>query len=172
MNAQPIYRGRFSEVFKCRPVTPAELQAMGQPDAAASIAQFIVPAGMLWPGYAIYRAWFVSVVSLADIPGVKPATKTAPEMTHEVMLMTANPNVDFDPDPDVPATWLPFIGKVAQQFVATDDQAAHIGEACAKAVCDGILPAVDVGDAGRARWATVITNTLEHMNSGGHGKPN
>lgn len=172
MNAQPIYRGRFSEVFRCRPVTPDELRALGQPDAVAGIAQFIVTAGMLWPGVAIYRAWFVSVVSLADIPGVKPAMKTAPEMTHEVMLITANPNVDFDPDPDAPETWLPFIAKVAQQFVATDEQASELAESCAKAVSDGILPAVDVGDYGRARWATVITNTLEHMNNGGHGKPN
>ena len=58
-----------------------------------------MPAGSLWPGYAIYRAWFVGVVTLADLPGVAPAKKVSPEMTHEVVFIAADPNVDYDPDP-------------------------------------------------------------------------
>lgn len=165
----PVYVGRFSAVYKCRAITRDELTAMGRPDAVASLGQFIVTAGSLWPGFPIYRAWFVGVISLADIPGVPPAKKETPEMTHEIMFTAADPNVDYDPDPDNPATWHPFAGKVGQQFTATDEVAVRIAEGCAKAVSDGILPAVDVGDPGRAAWKTMILNTLEHMTTGGHG---
>lgn len=123
---EPVYKGRFSSVYKCRPVAPYELKAL----------------------------------------------KVSPENTHEIMFTAADPNVDYDPDPDRPLSWTRFVGKVAQQFVATDEEAELIGLGCAKAVTDGILPAIDVGDHGRRRWATMIKNTLQHLQTGGHGEAN
>ncbi len=174
--APPVYEGMLSTVWRCRQAPPEELRALGKPDAVASLAQFIVPAGKLWPGFPIYRAWFVGVISLADFPGVPPAQKDAPEMTHEIMVTATDPNCGYDPDPEMPETWHNFTGKVAQQFnlgemapAEADAAAVNIAQKCAQAVTDGILPIVDVGDDGRATWAEVIANTVVHILTGGHG---
>lgn len=173
--ADPVYRGRLSDVYACRTAPPDELRFLGKPDAVATLAQFIVPAGNLWPGMPIYRAWFVATITLAEIPGVPPAQKNAPEMTHELMVIAADPNGGYDPDPEMPETWHNFAGKVAHQFnlgqfppAEADKRAVRIAQQCAQAVTDGILPIVDVGDAGRAMWAQAIDSTVEHITTDGH----
>jgi hypothetical protein len=165
----PIYVGRFSVVSRCRQLSREEvIDLFGSADATASLGAFIVGAGKLWPGFPIYRAWFISVITLADLPGVPPAKKFAYGVTHELIVCPADPNVEFDPDPEQPTTWRRFVCKVAHQFAATDAVALRVAEKCAMAAADGILPLVDVGDEGRAAWARSIDATVEHLMTGGH----
>lgn len=52
------------------------------------------------PGaHAFWQHWFLGVISLKDAPGVPPAHKTSPEMTHELSVYTINPESCPHPSP-------------------------------------------------------------------------
>lgn len=95
------------------------------------------------PGTAVVKAWLLtlpghhplwqhyclSVISLADIPGVPPAVKQFPEATHEILLMAMNPECDPAPDAPEEFQYLSPVNYVKQIDVVSDEIAILAGAA-------------------------------------------
>lgn len=129
----------------------------------AALDGWIITADCWHP---LWSQYLLSLVTLADIEGAPPANKQRAHFTHELTVLALDP----DHGPYTADTYstdsLRYLTPVniAEQFTATDDQARHITDLCARAVVDGRLTP-ETGDAPdhiRAWWHARITQTLEH----------
>src|SRR4029077_7173447 len=88
---------------------------------------------LIWP-------WrLISVIHLRDIPGVTAATKRYAEATHELMVLSIDPEACPNPDPDAPDNHYPTLRPidVAEQFHGLSDlDAAHLLELSVQACLD------------------------------------
>lgn len=142
-------------------------------DTPATLAAWIISAPHWHPAWSQY---LLAVITLADIPGTRPATVYVPGATHELIVAALNP--ERGPHAAATATnaSLDLLRPVniAQQFTGTDDRARELAALCARAVTDGIL-APETGDAPeliRAVWAQSIAQTLNHDADPHHGRAN
>lgn len=137
----------------------------------ATLDSWVITAPIWHPLWSQYG---LSLITLGDVPGVAAAHKTSPEMTHELMVMTIDPDSGpYDPDTNLTLRYL-MPGNVAEQFVATDDQALTLIELCAQAVTNGVLcpETADAPDRIRASWRASIHQTLDHSRDPHHGRAN
>lgn len=152
-------------------VPPAHYQA----DSPAGLDSWVITAPCWHPYWSQYS---LSVVTLTDLPGVPAPVKHFPEATHELLVVTLNPeHGPYDARTiTLTAGDLPFLTPVniAQQFVATDDQARHLAQLCARAVVHGVLcpETADAPDRVRTYWRQTIRDTLNHDRDPHHGHLN
>ena len=67
-----------------------------RPDHKATLIEYLVNGVGYHP---FWSHWYVSLISLEDIPGVPSATKNYPEAAYEIMVIALDPNKPL-PDPD------------------------------------------------------------------------
>lgn len=107
-----------------------------------------------WPWHLL------CVISLCDIPGMKPAVKKYPEAEYEISVLSIDPET-YPLDPDKPPFKLLMPPDVVIQFHGINAAKANrLGELAARACADGALnPDVD----GRAGWKVAIAETVDHL---------
>ncbi len=113
----------------------------------------------------------VSVISLRDVPGMKPAVITTPGATHEVMIFALDP--DFHPDDrwctGGAGRWnartLTPANLVEQLVGLTDEHANELVFLFAHSCCDGLTsPDSDY----RAQNVRLLQGTADHLRQGRH----
>lgn len=135
------------------------------PDTTATVASWFLDC----PGQSpAWRHYALSIVHLRPIEGVRSATVTVPQATHEVLLVAMNPKVDVRPDD--PMTWqfLTPVNVCEQVQLPDDKAAADLLELAARSVVDGILPAEPMLAASREPWRTVLIKTAAHLRGEEH----
>ncbi len=126
------------------------------------------------PGrHPFWQWWTVSLVSLADIPGIGAAVKRETSMTHEIIVVALNPET-FKPTDEwydnrsrdrVGRHFMHPIDLSAQFEVGSDQDARDIAFLFVRALCDGYLtPDQD----GRIVNAHHIEATAKHYREGAH----
>jgi len=139
-------------VLPVDPETPAQL---------AGIYSALILAPLAHP---IWKYHLLSVISLRDIVGVRPAHKHYPEAEYEIGVYAVNPEVPIDPEK--PPFNLLEPSDVVVQFHGVDvGQARRIGELTTRSCVDGFLvPDSDF----RESWKKTIADTVEHFKQGRH----
>ena len=121
------------------------------PQHCATLAAAVlhVPASHpVWP-------WKVcSVITLADIEGLPPANKMRPEMTHELLVLSINPEADLSA---VPATAKGVLRleppDIIHQFVGSDHDARELHSYVISGMLSGaLIPDTDW----RTHWAQTL----------------
>lgn len=130
----------------------------------ACLASWMIHAPGQSPAWSHY---LLSIVHLRELDGV-PAFIRLPGSSHEMMLAAldsgTSPKAD---DWDSLHALMPTNAEV-QFFVGSDDDAVTLGEKCVQAICDGLMPAEPAfPDQGQKAWQKVVTDTAEHMRTGG-----
>lgn len=141
--------------------------------APATLASWIITA----PGFhPLWDQYHLAVITLADLPGIPPAKKSRPGVTHELMVMALDPDQGTVHAAKVGAASLQYLrpGNIAEQFTATDDQARELAELAAQAVVDGRLNPETAEAPGliRATWSHAIQDTIAHYRDPHHGQAN
>lgn len=98
---------------------------------------------MTMPDSAPGNAWdqyLLQCITLADLPGVPPANKKSPEMTHEVLVVTLVPNRRWTAD-DTEYKWMSKPHVSAQFRVRDDDMARAVSEDLVRGCTEGLLAA-------------------------------
>jgi hypothetical protein len=142
-------------------------------DTPATLAAWIISAPHWHPAWSQY---LLAILTLADIPGTRPATIYVPGATHELIVAALNP----EPGPHAALTATnATLGllrpvNIAQQFTATDARARELAALCVRAVVGGVLnpETGDAPDRIRAVWARSIAQTLDHDTDPHHGRAN
>jgi hypothetical protein len=133
----------------------------GPPDWQGSIAAWIVNQ----PGaHPFWRYWFVGVVHLRDIPGVKPAKKRYPLAAYEFIILALDPEkplpeIDGHRNGNPMKMLMP--PDVVLQFHGLDDKRAEelAGLAVAAIINGQMSPDQDY----RGMWRAAIQSTIEHL---------
>jgi hypothetical protein len=142
-------------------------EARRTPDHQASIESYLLDI----PGaHPFWHRWALSVIHLRDIPGVPPAHISVLGATHELSILSIDPN--WQPDLAKPSlgfdAGVPFLtpADVVEQFIVRNDaDARQLGAACVRAIVDGHLsPDQDF----RPAWRRVIAETAKHIREGRH----
>ncbi len=159
----PTFQGRGGKCWRVR------LPPVGQrfrPDWDATVGCFIVHV----PGAHIaWDHWFVSVVHLRPIEGVKPAFVRAAGLTHEFVIASIDPDSPLPPPVVSGPNWGPrFLTPldVVEQFTTANDAVAdEILELAVLAIVGGqASPDSDW----RAWWKDSIARTAQHFADGTH----
>lgn len=153
-----------------RRIPPANYQAT----SPATLDGWIITAPIWHP---LWSQYMLAVITLAEVPGVRPAHKQRENVTHELMVMTLNPDHGpYDAAQVGEQGSLHYLtpGNVAEQFTATDDQARELAELTARAVVDGRLcpETADAPARIRAAWRRSIHQTIDHFRDPHHGHAN
>lgn len=147
------------------PIAP--IGQRGRPDADGTVIAWLLhapAAHILWCYYA------VAIIHLRPIPGVPAPIIRGDGATHELMIVSLNPEV---PLPDLEAVGrgddsFAFLAPpdVVEQFTVRDDaEAARLGELAIKVCVDGIAsPDQDW----RSWWKRAIADTAAHFRAGQH----
>lgn len=131
------------------------------------------------PGLSCLDTFAMALITLADLPGVRPANRTWPWVTHELLVHT----VDTTEGPvpfETPLPW-PFMQphNLSMQFEADDDdQARHLLHDLARGIADGLLPPeIQAYVPERQKmmtlvplhqlWRDTVDATIEHLRTGG-----
>lgn len=136
-------------------------------DSPTGLAAWIATAPGLHP---LWSQYLLSVVSLKDVPGAAEPVLQRPGMTHEVTVFVLNP--DWGPYEPVRFRGIRVLEpvNVVEQFAATNEEAVHLLELCARAVADGLLnPETTASDTLKLVWRDAIATTLDHGK--GHDGP-
>lgn len=121
--------------------------------------------------HPLWHWWRIQAVHLRPIVGAPPARLHFQGATHEIAIMSVDPegtpNVDATTGADLAVKLLSPFDLVHQVGGITDQQAAKIVEGMVGMMVRGHLsPDSDF----RGAWETIITNTAQHMVLGGHPK--
>lgn len=112
------------------------------------------------------------MISLADIPGVRPAKKEFDRATHEVIFFAMDPEFSVDKletalaggaEP-ISKGFLTPVDLVHQVELANDAQAAAVFETILRAIVAGNPPDSDF----RRWWVESLNATAKHYREGGH----
>lgn len=126
--------------------------------------------------HPLWTQYMLAVITLADTPGVDPAHKEHPDNTHQITVMTLDPDHGPYNAATVTGDELHFLqpGNIGQQFTATDTQAIQLTELCTRAVVDGLLnpETADAPERIRAAWRSSIHQTLDYDRDPHHGRLN
>lgn len=157
----PTYSGLVAKAWLCEYELPAVMDATDRAAFEATLRQYIIHA----PGAHPFWSWYyMAGISLRDIPGAEPAKRHFEGATHELMVMS------LDPDKEAPrpngkfgehGTLAPLDppDHVIQTMFVNDEQFGEIVDLFAKAVVNGGLsPDSDW----RERWRQSMTYTVDH----------
>ena len=116
------------------------------------------------PGaHPFWKFWMVSMIALREMPGVPPAIKDSPDMTHEFSIYTINPEVCPDPDPAANVHFFPFLHPadvLVQVRLPSDGQALALLRVGVTWAVDGLLsPDSDF----RSVWQQRIREEAQRM---------
>ncbi len=137
-----------------------------RPEKVLAISSWLINM----PGaHAFWSYWTLSIISLRDVPGVKPAVKRYPEAEYEFMIMAINPEKCPLPDPDLMLTdgypWLTPIDVVEQFHGISEMDCRRLAEGAIKAILSGqVSPDQDY----RPMWKALIAGTVQHFADGHH----
>jgi hypothetical protein len=117
--------------WKCEPT----------PDAPACLALYL----LFCPGaHAAWSWWQLSLCHLRDLAGLPPASKQFPEATHEILILSINPEACPLPDPDSPP-W-PYLTPfdLVEQVMTNDENGKQILARMVETIMTGrVSPDVD-----------------------------
>jgi hypothetical protein len=134
-------------------------------DQEASLAAWHLNCPHAHPFWSWYM---VTLIHLRDVPGMsKPATKQYPGASHEVIVMSLNPDHALTEPGQIqhPLYYLEPFDHVIQFDGTTDEQAIRVIELYVRACVDGhISPDQDYREA----WKSMMRKTVEHVVTGGH----
>ena len=163
ISAPATFRGVSGEAWRLE-LPP--LGARGRPDLDGTVACYIVRV----PGaHAFWDHWNMSVVHLRPIPGVKAATRHRPDVTHELIIGSLDPEEPLPAALVADGTFRLHILRpldVVEQFTVRDDAIAdRLLELAVRAVVDGFAsPDQDW----RIWWGQAIHSTAAHFADGTH----
>lgn len=154
--------GPYGKAWTCA------LPPLGQrdkPDADGCLAYWLVLAPkshIYWP----YK--LISALHLRDIPGAKPAFKVYPEAQYELNILSINPELCPNPDPDDLLKGYPTLRPadvVVQFHDVKDEQVVMMVDWAINAIVQGqLVPDQDY----RSHWADIISTTIDHIKTGKH----
>ncbi len=120
------------------------------------------------PGaHPYWEWWLVGLITLKDLPGIRPARKSYPEAEHELMIYTIDPTTCASPEPDDPNGYPPLLPlDVVEQFHGISEvDAKRLTEMVVQTIVSGrISPNQDF----RRIWKEVIAGTVQHLREGQH----
>jgi hypothetical protein len=128
---------------------------------------WLITDGGWHPGWTQY---VLSVVTLDDGPGDKPAVHHFTGSTHELLVFSVDPTRGpFDANSRDRIHPLQPVN-VVEQFIATDDEMTELAEFVVRAICDGLLNPEVIGAPSiiQGIWHEALLDTLEHIQKGGH----
>lgn len=130
-------------------------------DQEATLAVWLIEG----PFHPFWSRWVASAIHLRNIEGVRPAHLEAPDMTHELLIASVNPDSEVKEGFPQLGDLLTPIDQVVQ-FRARDDEAARrVLERVLDLVCDGASPDQDF----RSFWRRVIPEIAGAVEAeGGH----
>lgn len=161
----PTFQGAGGQ--KAWRVRMAPLGSRGRPDFDATVDLFIVHV----PGaHAFWDHWSITVIHLRPVAGVKAPVIRREGATHELIIVTLNPEQPLPGLDATDPTWKPdFLTPidVMEQFIAANDAiAAEILELAVKTIVDGFAsPDQDW----RQWWTAAIQQTAQHYRDGQYG---
>jgi hypothetical protein len=133
-----------------------------RPDHAASLGNWL----LFCPGaHAFWSYWWVALIHLRPIEGVKPAIITTPGAGWEMACLAQDPQ--RDPDPDKPVdTFAPLtpIDWVVQFGYARNDREAERVAVVLACMTGEVSPDTDFA----SYWAKAIPDTAKHYSEGAH----
>lgn len=136
-----------------------------RPDHQASIAAWLING----PYHPFWRWWQLAIVHLRPIEGVKPAAIHRDGASHEIMILSIDPNHPPDIDEleqgEGHLRYLTPPDLVHQVVGLTDEQACELVDLMIGPILDGQLsPDRDF----RSRWEPILETTAEHLRYGTH----
>jgi hypothetical protein len=132
----------------------------GRPDWDGTLAHFLVQA----PGaHAFWSEWWISIMHLRDIPGVRPAVLQFAGAEHEILCVAQDPALKADPDDPNTARLLMPIDWSVQFRGCSDRLAIEVGTAVIRAIMSGT-----VSPDFASYWAKTIPATAACYASGTH----
>lgn len=153
--------------------TAKRIPRANYPDTTTTLDAWIITAPIWHP---LWSQYMLALITLADVPGMPPAVIERPDATHQVIVMTLNPEHGPYDATTVREDTLRFLrpGNIGEQFTATDDQAREIAALCVRACVDGVLSpeTADAPDRIRAAWRSSIQKTVDHDRDPHHGRLN
>lgn len=154
----PDIEGQYGKAWKLKSDGPD-----APPDWGATCAGFLVQR----PGaHPFWDKWIVSGIHLRDMPGVAPANKKSPEMEHEFVIVTIDP--ECNPDPDSPVMkFLTPIDLTYQCAGLTDAQCAAIALLMVEHIVHG---GASPDSDWRRWWKNSLDRTVKHYIEGVHGQ--
>jgi hypothetical protein len=141
----------------------------GPVDWSASIGSALVS----YPGvHAFWSRWYVGMISLAEIHGVRPAKKQFDLATHEVIFFALDPEFPVAQletalaggSEPISKAFLTPVDLVHQVALQNDAQAASVFEDILRAIVAGNPPDSDF----RTWWRGCLDTTAKHYREGGH----
>lgn len=136
------------------------------PAKEAAVASWLLNV----PGaHPFWSYWVMSVISLRDLPGMKPAHKCYPEAEYEFMILAVDPERHPAPDPDLILLegfgWLDPIDVMEQFHGISVMDCRRLAEGSVRAICSGFIsPDQDY----RPAWKSLIAGTVQHLAEGRH----
>lgn len=116
-----------------------------------------------------WQHYLLSVCHLRPVAGAPPAHIRVAGATHELLICALNPLGNPNINDRESLRFLTPLNAEAQFVVDTDEQAVSLAEKATRAICDGAMPAEPpFPHAGRAMWQSCVTQTAEHIRTGGH----
>lgn len=157
---EPDFEGSGGRAWRIH-IRPEDRKEKAQDASLAGWHMHCPHAHPLWSWY------MVTLIHLRDIPGTPPPTKRSPEMSHEVVVMSLNPDHPLQNPGDIqhPLYYLEPFDHVIQFSGTTDEQAIKVIEIYVRACIDGFVsPDQDY----RQVWRDMMRGTIEHVVTGGH----
>ncbi len=136
-------------------------------DHATCVAAWLLHA---LRAHAFWHWRYMSIVHLRPVKGLPPPRLHFPEATHELQVLSIDPERCPSPDPAIVvvdgAPYLMPPDIIQQVGGLNDEQAIRLAKLCAIACTTGdLIPDEDY----RPIWKDRILATVEHLVAGGHG---
>ena len=151
---------KISDDAKCKAWKLKLPKKPKHPAQAASLAGWLVHQPKVHPHW---EYWLVSVVHLREIKGVAPAKKIFKSATHEVTILSMDPDIGV-PDPDKSEKFRFLMPQDLVKQIETDDKTAID-------IINGMIDIVIAGKMAldsdyRGAWDRLIDNTIMHNHEG------
>lgn len=136
----------------------------GRPDWDATLEAWLL---FCQGAHACWSYWWLTLIHLRPIPGVKPAYVQSPGNGWELLCGAHDPASEPDPDsPEATVRLLTPLDWVVQfGSVKTDHDASRVAVACIRAIMSGrVSPDSDF----RQYWRRAVPDTAQCFAQGGH----
>lgn len=137
-----------------------EMDSSDRPDVAATVTLWFLTCPGQSPSWDHY---YLSVIHLRPIDGVRPPIVRVPGATHEIMVAALDPR--FSPTPFDQESWMPlFPLNVEEQLVLPSDASAReLGRLATLAVLEGLLWAEPPVPGLVEPWRSVLQKSSAHL---------
>jgi hypothetical protein len=155
--------------------TAIRLDMPDMPEAAETVCSWLITAPVFHPAWSQY---LLTVVRLRDgIPGFPPPKRQFPGATHELLVITLNPEqgpYGADLCHRYARGGMPYLTpvNVTHQIEGTDGEAAELARFAAWGVINGHLEPESSNGAERiqADWKASLVKTLAHIQGEAHAR--